>query len=556
MPQDAFTIKYVAKELKQRLVGGKISRIIQPSRDSLTFIIYTGKSNVKLEACLSAQSARLSITEDETVVPVVAPNFCMLLRKHLQNAEILDIVQPDFERIIYFDFKCTSEFTVTNMRLYFEIMGKYSNAVLCENGVIVGALKTTSISESTKRILFGGVKYAPPEPQDKLSYEDTEKINNILKNFSGDKTKFICENIKGISYATALEIVNTYGENLTAENIRDYICSDPASPCVTYINGEPADFKVRSTAKDKKPYPDVLSAQSAYYSYTSAKKNFNEKKVKLLSALNSGVKKLDKRLAQMREKLDECRDMEEIKLKGELITANIFAIGRGAERFEAVNYYDENCGKITVELDKTLSPSQNAQKYYKKYAKLKRTKQNVDAQLAAAQVQNDYLNCINAHICTAETLADLEETEEELASLQLLKSVENKKKKPAAPPYRTYFSEGFKILAGRNNIQNERLTKSLAPDDLWLHTQKYHSSHVAVISEGRKIPDSVIKVAAEICAYYSDGREGSKIPVDYTLKKYVKKPPASNTGFVIYTDYSTALAEPDKHIELTEKTDG
>ena len=556
MPQDSFTIRYVADELKRRLVGGKISRIVQPTRDSLTFIIYTGKSNLKLEACLSAQSARLSITEDETSVPVVAPNFCMLLRKHLQNAEILDIVQPDFERIIYFDFKCTSEFAVTEMRLYFEIMGKYSNAVLCENGIIVGALKTTAISESTKRVLFGGVKYLPPEPQDKLSPEDTAKINTALKNFSGDKVKFISDNIKGISYATALEMVNAYGENLTAENIKDYIYSAPAAPCVTYINGEPADFKVRSTEKDKKLYPDILSAQSAYYSYTTAKKNFNEKKVKLSSALNSGVKKLDKRLAQMREKLDECRDMEEIKLKGELITANIYAIERGASRLEAVNYYDENCGKITIELDKTLTPSQNAQKYYKRYAKLKRTKQSVDAQLEAAQTQKDYLYCINAHICTAETLTDLEEIEEELVTLQLLKRVENKKKKPAAPPYRTYFYEGFKILAGRNNIQNERLTKSLSPDDLWLHTQKYHSSHVAVISGGRTVPDNVIKVAAEICAYYSDGRGGSKIPVDYTLKKFVKKPPASNTGFVIYTDYNTALAEPDKHIEIAENDNG
>ena len=273
MPQDSFTIQYIAKELKARLVGGKISRIIQPTRDSLTFIIYTGKGNVKLEACLSAKYARLSLTESETAVPAVAPNFCMLLRKHLQNAEILDIVQPDFERIIYFDLKCTSEFTVTQMRLYFEIMGKYSNAVLCENGVIVGALKTTAISDNTKRVLFGGVKYVPPEPQDKFSPEDTQKINEALKNYSGDKTQFICENIKGISYTTALEITSFYGGNLTAENIYDYIFSAPVEPCVTYENGEPDDFKVRTQKANKKVYPDILSAQSAYYSYTTDRKS-------------------------------------------------------------------------------------------------------------------------------------------------------------------------------------------------------------------------------------------------------------------------------------------
>ena len=556
MPQDSFTIRYVAEELKRRLVGGKISRIVQPTRDSLTFIIYTGKGNLKLEACLSAQAARLSITDGETAVPAVAPNFCMLLRKHLQNAEILDIVQPDFERIIYFDLKCTSEFTVTTMRLYFEIMGKYSNAVLCENGVIAGALKTTAISENTKRVLFGGVKYVPPEPQEKFSPDDTQKIDEALKNFSGDKIKFLCENIKGISYSTALEINDFYGGNFTAKDLYDYIFSIPAEPCVTYENGEPSDFKVRSQKRDKKVYPDILAAQSAYYSYTAAKKNFTEKKNRLSAALNSGVKKLDKRISQMRDKLLECRDMEAIKLKGELITANIYAIERGDSRLEAVNYYDENCSKIVIELDKTLTPSQNAQKYYKRYAKLKRTKQSVEAQLAEAEAQKEYFLTIGAHICGSETLSDLEETEEELAGLQLIKRTENKKKKPSAPPYRSYMCEGFRILAGRNNIQNERLTKSLSTDDLWLHTQKYHSSHVAVISEGRTVPDSVIKVAAEICAYYSDGREGSKIPVDYTLKKFVKKPPASRVGFVVYTDYNTTLSEPNKHTEIAEENNG
>lgn len=551
MPQDAYTIKYIAEELKRRLVGGKISRIVQPSRDSLTFIIYTGKCNVKLEACLSAQSARLSLTDGETEVPTVAPNFCMLLRKHLQNAEILDIVQPDFERIIYFDLKCTSEFTETVMRLYFEIMGKYSNAVLCENGIIVGALKTTAISESTKRVLFGGVKYTPPEPQDKLSPDDTQGIADALKDYSGERVKFISERVKGISFATALEMVNTYGESITAEDVRDYVYS-VARPCVTYCDGEMNDFKVKSTQSDKKLYPDILSAQSAYYSYTVVKKQFNEKKNKLLSALNSGMKKLDKRLAQMRDKLSECRDIEEIKLKGELITANIFAIKRGDEFFEAINYYDENCGKIKIALDKTLTPSQNAQKYFKRYAKLKRTKASVDEQLTAALAQKNYLDGIRVHICSAEKLCDFDETEEELAALQLIKKVETKKKKPAAPPYRSYCYGGFKIIAGRNNIQNERLTKSLSAEDMWLHTQKYHSSHVAVITEGRAVPDGVIKVAAEICAYYSDGRNGSKIPVDYTFKKFVKKPPASNTGFVIYTDYKTTLAEPDKHTEISE----
>lgn len=555
MPQDAFTIKYVANELKALLLGGKISRIIQPASDELTFIIYTGKGNIKLEACLSAQSSRLSVSYDDKPVPKNAPNFCMLLRKHLQNAEITDIVQPDFERIIYFDFKCVSDFSSSYMRLYFELMGKYSNAVLCEDGIITGALKTTSIGENTKRILFSGVKYVPPEKQDKISPDDLATLEEALKYASGDLAKFLSDRVKGICFATAQDLINTYGQNITAQNIYDYIYNTIPSPCVTYIDGEPNDFKVRCSEGEKKSFESVLEAQSAYYSYVYAKRTFNSKKVKLESALNGGIKKLEKRLSGIENKLLECSDAESIKLKGELITSNIYAIERGMKTFEAVNYYDPEGGKIRIELDTSLSPSANAQKYYKRYAKLKRTAVNADAQKKETLERLEYLNSIRMHICAAETLVDLEETEEELLNLGLLKQAAEKAKKHAPPPYRIYYSEGFKIVAGRNNLQNDRLLKGLSPEDTWLHTQKYHSSHVGIISEGRAVPERVIKKAAEICAYFSDGKAGSKIPVDYTLKKFVKKPPKSNAGFVIYTDYKTLLVDPDPHTELASGND-
>ena len=266
MPQDAFTLRYIAKELKQRLTGGKISKIVQPDRDNLIFIIYTANGNVKLEACLSAQASRLSLTDGETTAPLTAPNFCMLLRKHLQNAEILDIEQPDFERIIYFDLKCVSDFSESVMRLYFEIMGKYSNAVLTENGVITGALKTTSIGENTKRVLFGGVKYTLPEPQDKFPPEDTAAVAEALKRYEGDKAGFISGKVKGISYATADEISNSHNGNPSAEDIKNYVFGTVPAPCVTFANGEPNDFKVVSVSTDKKELDSVRGAQSDYYS--------------------------------------------------------------------------------------------------------------------------------------------------------------------------------------------------------------------------------------------------------------------------------------------------
>ncbi len=550
VPQDAFTIRHIANELKDKITGGKISRIVQPARDELTFIIYTGKGNVKLEACLGAQSSRLSFTDEDKPVPVTAPNFCMLLRKHLQNAEILNVAQPDFERIIYFDLKCVSDFSSSVMRLYFEIMGKYSNAVLCENGIIAGALKTTSIGENTKRVLFGGVKYVPPEPQDKISPDDKDGLKNIMCIPTGDRAKFISDKVKGICYSTALDMVSVYGENISAENIYDYVYGRDIQPCVTLSNGKPDDFKVRSASANKEIYESVLQAQTAYYAYIYKKRTFDQKKSKLENALNSALKKTEKRLAAINDKLAECRGAEDVKLKGELITANIYALKKGMKNFEAQNYYDPDANSVKIELDVTLTPSQNAQKYYKRYAKLKRTQTSVTAQLEEAEEKLNYLNSIKAHICSAENTADLEGTEEELVNLGLFKTAAVRKKKTEEPSYRTFECGGFKIISGRNNIQNERLTRSLAPEDIWLHTQRYHSSHVGIITNGKSVPDAVLYAAAEICAYYSDGRYGNKISVDYTPKKFVKKPPKSNVGFVIYTDFKTILADPDAHTEL------
>ena len=555
MPQDAFTIKYVTKELHKALTGGKISKITQTDRDSLTFIVYTQKGSVKLDICLSAKACRISLTDSDKPVPQVAPGFCMLLRKHLANAQITEISQLEYERVVMIDFDCTSEFEHLKMRLYVELMGKYSNAVLTQDNIILGALKSTAIGENTKRVLFSGVKYTLPEPQDKISPDDLSALNAAFEYAAGDMAKFISEKVKGIAYSTALDIVETYGENLSAKDVNSYICGGQCNPCLTFIGGEPNDFKVRCSSPDRRDYPTVLEAQKAYYDYLYKKQTFEEAKKKLLAAVNAAVKKLEKRLQTINQKLLDCRDADDIKLKGELITANIYAILRGMDSFEAVNYYDEKGGKIKIALDKTLSPSQNAQKYYKRYAKLKRTQETVSAQRGETEDRLSYLNSITAHICAADCISDLEEISEELKQIGLIKDIaKGKKQKPKITPFRTYDIAGFKVLAGRNNIQNDRLLKTVSGGDMWLHTQGYHSSHVAIVCDGRDVPERVLLAAAEICAYYSDGRNGTKIPVDYTRRKFVKKPPASNAGFVIYTDYKTILVEPASHAkENTEE---
>lgn len=554
MPQDAFTLQYVTKELKETLVGGKISKIKQPAKDRLSLLIYTRGGTVKLDIDLSAKYCRVSVGEKcASPNPKVAPNFCMLLRKHLQNAEITAVKQVGFERVIFFDFLCFSEFEVTDMRLYLEIMGKYSNAVLVKDGIIAGALKTASLETGARRVMLGGAKYALPEKQDKCDPADLASLKKTFENAIGDRAKFIADNVLGIAYSTALDIVESCGENAGAEEVFSYVNSPDYQPCVIFRGGEPTDFKARLTAGGK-PYETLLEAQADFYTFQVMAKSFNDNKRRLVSAVCAARKKAEKRLAIALEKLSECDKADEMKLKGELITSNIYAVERGKSSFEAVNYYDENCGKISIELDPRLTPSQNAQKYFKRYQKLKRTAQTVTKQKQESEERISYLESILSSLELAEDLHDLTETESELISLSLLpepKQVGRKKETPTAP-FRRYLYGGFTVLCGRNNTQNDRLLKSLNANDLWLHVKTFHSSHVAVLCDSGEPTDAVIKFAAEVCAYFSQAREKDKVAVDYALKRYVKKPNGANAGKAVYTDFKTIIVAPDKHAEAID----
>lgn len=554
MPQDAFTLRYVKKELKEKFIGGKISKINQPDKDLLSLLIYTREGTVKLDIALSAKYCRISAGEEtEYSNPKVAPNFCMLLRKHLQNAEITDVEQAGFERVIYFDFKCFSEFEITDMRLYLEIMGKYSNAILVKDGIILGALKTASLETGARRVMFSGAQYKLPEKQDKCDPTDLAALKRAFENKRGDAAKFIADNIAGIAFTTACDAVDLFGENITAEQLYGYINDENYTPAVVIANGAITDFKARLTEGAFKR-KTLLDAQAEYYAHAVNEKRFSDAKRRLLSAANSAEKKVEKRLAAALTKLAECDESELIKLKGELITANIYAVQRGLNKFEAVNYYDEKGGKITIELDPRLTPSQNAQRYFKRYAKLKRTAQNLSGQIEENNARLNYLNTILHNLNLAENLSDLAETEEELISLSILpphtlKKGGKGKTAESENPFRQYSKDGFIIVCGRNNVQNERLTKSLSQNDLWLHVKTYHSSHAAIICDGRDPTDGAIKFAAEVCAYYSEARERDKVAVDYTLKKYVKKPNGANTGFTVYTEFKTILVAPNAHKE-------
>ncbi len=573
MPQDAFHIRRLAKELRLFLVGGKINRISQANKDELTFIIYTGKTTVKLILSANASNARVCLSATEKEPAPVAPNFCMLLRKHLLGAEILDIRQYAFERIIEIDLHCTTDFSQSNRTLHCELMGKYSNILLSEKGILLGALKTSSLEDNTRRVLLPGAKYLYPEPQDKLSPFDPVGIKTRLETFLSLRSDtpdaetlavFLFENVAGLALPTAREIIKRAIEKVGSEKLLfSSATSSPLwsfvgefcenEPCEPYLktdtgksDGVGVDFFAFEVENGVK-MPSLCKAEDEFFTHRENKKGFEDKKRKLENTVRGLKKKQAKKIQDTLERLKDAEKAEEYKIKGELLTANLYKIEKGMTCVELNNWYSPECEPIKISLDATLPPSKNAQKYFKTYNKHKRTKEILTPMLENEKAELEYTDSVLTSIQVAENLEDLKEIETELTEMGLLRAKKERaggKKKEIEIPFREYEYEGIKIYAGRNNIQNDRLLRWASSEDVWLHTQKYHSSHVIIVTEGRQVRDEVLYYAAQICAYYSDGRNGDKIPVDYCKKKYVKKTNKSKAGFVTYTNYKTILVSP------------
>lgn len=553
MPQDAFHLRRMADELNTFLSGGKINRVSQIDKDELHFIIYTGFSTVKLVLSTNASNARVCLSAVEKEPLAVPPNFCMLLRKHLLGAKILSVKQCGFERILELRFHCVSDFSNCERSLYCELMGKYSNLVLVENGVILGALKTTSLEENVQRILFSGAKYAFPKPQEKASPFD-ETFQEVAEKFEEKRTQgeseeelafYLFDKIAGIALPTAREVVKRLNGVPVYEFLPKFIENEPICACVVGEEGRETDFFAFPVENGRKT-PSLNKAEDVFYTGREEKKSFDGLKRKLDSAVRAAKKKQAKKLAQTLEKLAEAESADEDKLKGELLTANLYKIERGQEEIVLDNWYDG--GKLKIRLDATLSPAKNAQKYYKAYAKKKRAKEALAPRKEEEERELDYLDTVSFSIENASSKTDLKEIEEELILAGLLKEQKQKQKKKETPvPFREFLFDGFTVFVGRNNLQNERLLKSAKGEDIWLHTQKYHSSFVVVKTDGKKASEKALLYAAEVCAYYSGGRNGDKISVDYCERKFVKKPPKAKTGFVIYSEYKTLLVTPNAH---------
>ncbi len=580
MPQDAITLKKMAHELNAILFGAKINRITQPTQEELVFSIYTKNGAAKLLISANAVNPRVGFTNIERKNPISAPSFCMLARKHLLNASITKCELLNNERIIKISFDGKNDFLeAVEKELYCEIMGKYSNLILCENDVILGTIKPFSLDFSKTRALLSGAKYATPKSQDKLDFENKIAVIQAFENFSGgDLAQYIFNTIKGFSLPAATEVcIRVFGnvlfdiplsEKLNAEKLYGGIFDfleqnqEQNTPCIVFSNDAiPADYYFTDylSVKGEKKYFDCLcDAEEVFFDLKYEQKTKNELKTKLLSATNSALKKERKKLQTILEKEKTCANGETYRIFGELITANLYKIKRGDLKLTAINYYEDNAS-VEIKLDEALSPTENAQKYFKKYTKIKNTLKAIEPQKQQALSESDYLESVLTEINAAQNIEDLLAVEDELKQSGVIKNPNEKneknkkiKKADLKINYRVFEFNGFKIRAGKNNVQNDKLTANSKPTDTWLHAKNYHSAHVLIESNGKHIPDEIILLAAEICAFYSEAKGGGKVEVDYVLKKYVKRPPQAKPGTVIYTDFKTILVTPNSHKNLEQ----
>jgi len=556
MPQDAFTLRYLCKELNLILKGGKVNRITQPSNDVLYLTIYTGKRTEKLLLNVNPSSPRIGLAKDEEQSPLTAPNFCMLMRKHLLSAIIESIELVGFDRIVKIEFSLSGEF-FDNIKktLYVELMGRYSNIILTENGKVLGGNRGINMFDDGVRPLIVSKPYVfPPVGNKKLPTD--QSLSEVFDGQSLDElSKLITSNVQGIAEITAKEIVKTYidkgvdkvnGKDFF-EHLNEFLFRSKLLPCVMKNNEQITDvfiYPYSIVNGEFLSFDNLYEAEEFYFENKEKIKNFKSKKDRLMSILNSALKKVKKRLTAIKAKEKEALSAEENRIKGELILSNIYQLKQGQKKCVLQNYYDGS--EIEIELNEFLSPSKNAENYYKKYNKQKRTLSAVAVQKEIAESEQNYYQSVIDEIELCENIEELKIIENELVESGLIKEQkQNKNKAIEQKAYRNYLVDGYSLKIGRNNIENDKLIGWARANDLWLHAKEYHSSHAIIENNGTKIPEKVIKICAEICAYYSKGRDGGKIEIVYTQKRNVKKPKGAKPGFVKYDSYESIMVEPN-----------
>ncbi|MGO5096038.1 Rqc2 family fibronectin-binding protein [Agathobaculum sp. LCP25S3_E8] len=582
MPLDAICLGAVTHELNKMLAGCRVEKVYQPDRDEIVLQTRGPGGAKRLLISIAAGAARVHFIDAARENPAAPPMFCMLLRKHVQGAKIAAIVQPAVERMLTIELDTTDEMGVPcKKHLICELMGKHSNVILCgEDNRIIDAMRRIDGDLSGKRQVLPGLFYRMPPAQDK---HDPFTLSGAgvaaaVTQADGEQTldRFLLGQLLGFSPLLCREL--SYRATGDAA-VRIGTMSDAQKEClgqvyddfITYVqenrwkpflltkveNGAVFDFTFLPVTQ----YEGLMTVSQAD-SFSALLAAFYEKKGKiermarrsadLHKTVTNARDRLARKLAAQQKELDATQNREQYKHMGDLITANLYQLEKGMNKATVVDYYAEDCPEVEITLDVRLTPQQNAQRYFKLYNKAKTAETVLTQQIEQGKADLDYLESVLVALGEAESERDLSQLREELTQTGILsnKQTRNKKlrtKPVQAKPFHYRTSDGFEVFAGKNNLQNDLLTlKTAFKSDIWFHTQKIHGSHVILVTDGREPTDRAMTEAAMIAAYHSKARQSSRVPVDYTPVRQVKKPAGAKPGMVIYHVYQTAYVTPDE----------
>lgn len=582
MAFDGITIASIVKELNQNLTGGRIYKIAQPESDELLLTIKNNGSQYRLLLSADASLPLVYLTDKNKQSPMTAPGFCMLLRKHLQNARILDITQPGLERIIRIRLEHLDELgDLCKKTLVIEIMGKHSNLIFCNENTIIDSIKHISGMVSSVREVLPGREYFIPQTQDKqdplaflseaAAFDKTactprrtgqdfiEKISSMPMPLY----KALYCAYTGLSPVMAQEICFRAGldgdmpanvqEHTALERLYDVFISllkqaadGDFAPNIIYEKKTPIEFAALPLTlyadKEAVSFDSISKVLEHYYEEKNTITRIRQKSADLRKIVQTALERNIKKYDLQRKQMLDTEKREKYRIYGELLNTYGYDVEPGAKSMEALNYYTDEM--ITIPLDDTLTPSENAKKYFDKYGKLKRTFEALSELTIEVKNEIEHLESIAAALDIALQEEDLVQIKEELIeSGYIRRKGGNKKAKITSRPFHYISSDGFHIYVGKNNYQNDELTfKTATGNDWWFHAKGMPGSHVIVKAEGKELPDRTFEEAARLAAYYSKGREQEKVEIDYLQKKNVKKPNGAKPGFVIYyTNFSMAI---------------
>ena len=565
MPLDAICLSALTGELSETLTGAKIDKIQQPERDMILLSLRGRGENLRLLIAAGTGNARVHLTKSAFENPAEPPMFCMLLRKYLTGARILSVSQPKFERVLKLELETRDELGVEGHKtLIAELIGRSTNLILADaEGRILDCLRRMDYGGDAERRMLPGMFYREVPPQTKPALLETEPdaLRAMIEN--ADKTrpidKWLLDSFAGLSPLVCRELnfrcggswtllpalLDAFTESINAGELRPYL----------YFDGKkPAEFSFMRL----KQYGDALRCEEAdsfsemldcFYTGRDKLEQQRRRGHELLKTVRTMRDRQQRKLNARYEELKKSEDRESVRKTAELITANLYRLKKGDSVLRCQDYYEPDCPEIKIALDPLKTPQQNAAAMFRDYNKRKAASEHLTTLIADGEAQLDYLNSVLELIGAAESEKDLADLRRELVDTGYIKVSAGKKREKvkAQAPLRFCSSDGREILVGRSNLQNDELTTKLGRrTDYWLHTQKIHGSHVLIRCEGEQPSDRCIEEAAAIAAYYSQGRGGGKIPVDYTMLRFVRKPSGSLPGKVIYTDYKTIMVESDE----------